>query len=150
MSLAEQVSLYQDRLSLAYMPRNTIAESWVRCFPIFWDISILVNKVAVQVCTAISIGGVFPLFYMLASMSWHLRGFCFVLFYFILFYFILFYFILFYFIFCYSGRWLIECQSCFDLQSMIANSVNYFLKCSCLFEILLLRTLLSILWFVDV
>ena len=43
----------------------------VDCFLIFWEITVLISKAAVQVCIPISNSGVFPLPHILSSISCH-------------------------------------------------------------------------------
>ena len=75
-----------NELPLSIYPKVVLLGLEVDCFIIFGEIAILISKVAVQICTLISNGGVFPLhpfqhklstvfliFAILTGIRWNLR-----------------------------------------------------------------------------
>ena len=70
--LVEQVSLWNVRGSFRYMSRSSIAGSWDRPIPTFWDIIKLIPIVVVHVCTPTSSEEVFPWIHVLlaCAISW--------------------------------------------------------------------------------
>ena len=52
---------------LGICPRVVLLGLEVNWFPIFWETTILISKVAVQVCTPTSSGGVFPWLYIISN-----------------------------------------------------------------------------------
>ena len=68
MDIVEHMTLWEDGPFLGYIPRSAIVESrGSSVFSIFWESIILVSKVAVQVRTRTSSGGMFPLLHILDS-----------------------------------------------------------------------------------
>ena len=67
MNIFEQMSLCYDCASFGYIHKSSIFGSWSRLILI-----ILISKVAIQVYTPTSNGGVFPLLHILTSISYHL------------------------------------------------------------------------------
>ena len=72
MNVVEQLSLWYDRVSFEYIPRNGILDLEVEIVSVFWETAIQISKVTVQVCTPASNGRMFPLLHTLDSMSGHL------------------------------------------------------------------------------
>ena len=70
-NIVEEMSLLHGYGSFGYIPRRELPRPVVDWFPFSWGTAILTFKMAVQVCTPNSIGGVFPFLLILSNGNCH-------------------------------------------------------------------------------